>query len=140
MIVPDTRAQYVLSAKGKDEKNPYWDGNLTGDNKKFIEGFDFALQTVLNMFDNLDNYYEDFVKCGLKSDKFINSNNQYVNGINLFVSEKSLPDITTLNSVEFDKLSKEEQIFGTLKYAINRWTEAERDSVITSLIDEQAND
>ena len=46
MIVPDTRAQYVLSAKGKDEKNPYWDGNLTGDNKKFIEGFDFALQTV----------------------------------------------------------------------------------------------
>ena len=36
-----------------DEINPYWDGNLKGSGKYYVDGYDYCIETIKNAFANL---------------------------------------------------------------------------------------
>lgn len=57
--IPDARAEYIepLTSKEVRQKNPYYEGNLSEENKKALHEFDLTLQLVDGCFDNA----EDFV-------------------------------------------------------------------------------
>lgn len=107
------------------ELNPYWEGNLYGQDKDFLNGYDYAAyQNINDFFGNLDIYYEKFLA--------------------IFTSRE-------LNSIDMDSVNKAEELtendmsdlnastllFIILKRAILEYQEMRRNELITSMIENQ---
>ena len=83
---------------------------LNNTDKKFIEGFDYALECITNVFNNLDVYENELANTKKGVGNFSPS------------STKNLKDILESNTELLTEI-------------INQWHEVERDEIITSMID-----
>ncbi len=54
--IPDTREKEIKTGDG-NEQNPYYEGNLSEQDKTYIRGYDYAVKGVLDtIFDNIGEY------------------------------------------------------------------------------------
>ncbi len=65
MIIPNVRDKYVKSrfqrlGHSDQQENPYYEGNLVGEDKVFADGYDYALGEIKSFFDNVDVSGETF--------------------------------------------------------------------------------
>lgn len=45
---------YLPDTRDSSDNNPYWEGNLTKENKHRIEEYDFAVEQLNNALDNIE--------------------------------------------------------------------------------------
>ena len=142
--IPNVREKKVTplyeGTRGADKEprdNAYYEGNLKDEKSvEFKEGFDYAVEAMLNLFNNLDTYASEFENIGLDTDLPENAT-KYVNGINVYHPEAEAEEATDLSLEEFEQLPKDVQVFATFKEVLNHWMEMERNEIVVSLIENQ---
>ena len=159
-IIPDCRPKYekdcgihkIYAPKTPiDEKqiNNYWYGLLVGDDKQFVNGFDWnTTATVCNLFDNLDVYADELAECGVDIDEI---DCDVVNGaygkdlynINFnpdMQDQREFKWLEEYSQEELNKMNKHTKLMLTIKSILLDYIEKERDMLVTSMIDDMDDD
>lgn len=111
----------------ENEINPYWEENLEGANKTYVEGYDKAVEEVMNILCNKDflaeqteEYFGRYLELRL-DEAIVNSKDD--------LSQYSCDAIRDMNT--------ETLAVKVLQCAILDWLETVRDEMVTALIDTQ---
>lgn len=121
--IPDCR-------KGND--GLYNEKYINKENKEFVRGFDYALETILNMFSNLETYTNEFLDADFNIRKVNDGavSKQYDDCLN-----KDEKAEETFTKEDFNKANQQTQLVTTLMYCIADWHEMERNQLLVSMID-----
>ena len=129
MIVPNVRDKYVKSlfqqlGHSDQQENPYYEGNLVGEDKVFADGYDYALGEIKSFFYNVDVFEETFKLAFNKALLNIDCN--------VIDSGKTLDDYS---DDELRLMSDETRVMLAMKLAISDWLESSRNNLIVSMLD-----
>ena len=115
----------------EDEINPYWEGNLKGEDKAEVYGYDFAADTADNFFANLD--VNDFLAKYLTQEELLQVSE---------IAGEMMQDEEEINEEKFREKTAEcsriVKAILALRLDLADWLEMERDQFITSLLDNQS--
>lgn len=120
--IPNTREKRNFSFKtGRydGEENGYRQEYLNEEDDTFRRGFDYAVETVLNYFNNLDVFSDAFLKAELNLDRV---------DTDAVVSDN-------MTDEEIGHLNRDTLILGTVHDTLADWLEMERNQFIVGLID-----
>ncbi len=120
--IPNTREKRKYSFKtGRydGEENGYRQEYLNEEDDAFRRGYDYAVETVLNYFNNLDAFSDAFLEAELNLDRVD--------------TDAVVSDCLTEDEVK--NLSRDTLILGTVHDTLADWLEMERNQFIVSLID-----
>lgn len=136
--IPNVREKKVstpFTKKGEETENAYYEGNIRyPQHNSFKEGFDYAIETMLSLFDNLEVYEEEFERIKLSTKpQQIDIYSEYINGNNTY--EHDMAEATDLSYTAFSQLPKNIQTFATFKEVLNHWMEMSRNEMIVGLIE-----
>lgn len=119
-----------------DNRNPYWEGYLSDHDggAAMIVGFDYAADTVDNIFHNLDVYMSDLIAAGLMGE-----GKDEIPSIDesIVFSDKELEDFSEEELLQMTPLTRAAKAFRDI---IRDWVESERDSFIVGNIEGTAED
>ena len=128
---PNCRAKFTKDAYPyvggvpQDETNPYWEENLARENKRLIEGYDLAVDEIVQLFEeDIDEIIEEYlgIYTASKIDKKI-------------LSDEC--DIDNYSYGEIAKMSKETYLLKVIYCRLRDALEMMRNEYITDLIEEQ---
>ena len=106
----------------KDEINPYWDGNLKGAGKHYVDGYDYGIETAKNFFSDIMDYDELIDQTG-----FLKNVDEDV------INDDRPADDFPID--EADKWSTETKIMKMLKDYMLELAEVERNELVTTIIE-----
>ena len=109
----------------KDEISPYWDGNLKGSGKHYVDGYDYCVETFKNAFANIMDVDEVIDDTGFLK----NVDEDVIN------DDRPAEDFPI---DEMEKWSKETKIMKLLKDCILEYTEIERNELVTAILEDDA--
>lgn len=149
--IPDCRTKYEKDIskpyKGMekvDEKaiNPYWYGNLKGDDALFVAGYDWNTEQVVNnLFDNLDVYASEFNSIGLDvRDIDRDIVNGAYNECNIlfnqeFADTRPVKWFNEYSQEDIDEMNDATKFTLMMKYILNHYIEMNRNELVTSMIE-----
>lgn len=109
------------------EINAYWDGNLKGEDKAFINGFDYCVDDAINnLFNNLDVFESEFEEVGIDVNEI---DSDIVNG------DMECKWYPYYAEEELEKMNSSTRIMLLIKYVLNLNTETNRNMLVTSMIE-----
>lgn len=109
----------------QDEINPYWEGNLKGENRENIQGYDWAIGDIDRFFEcNIDEVMSEYLGA-------------YAAGQIDMAVMNDQRTIDEFSEEEIAKMSKETYLLKAIHSELNIFMEDTRDEIITGLLDEQ---
>ena len=120
--IPNTREKFKYNFKtGKydGQENGYRQEYLNDRDKEFVKGFDYAVNTIMNYFRNLDVFSEEFLKAGINTHRID--------------TEAVVAD--DMSDEEIEALDEKTYLLGTVHDSMSDWLEMERNELIVSCLD-----
>ena len=135
--IPNVRELKTRSLFNREEQeNAYYEGNLKDEKHiAFKQGFDIAVESVLNIFNNLEVFKDELSAAGINIDD-IPHDSSYVNGENPWEKD-GVPEITDVDHTALEYHTNAEKVCGTFRDIIAYWVEMDRNQIITSFLDEE---
>lgn len=136
-MFPNCRAKYTKDAYPgggapfrraadipKDEVNPYWEKNLSKENKQMLNGFDCAMEEVGSFFSDI----------GVTIWEYMGMYDRNQVDDEVMCDERHIEDF---DDAEVAKMSKQTYVLKVLQSELIMQLESTRDMLITGLIDGQ---